>query len=183
MGVALVKSKAWKNLPVKFFFEDLAKIALKLPKVESSTECVVDPTQKVSACYSQRGNELKTISSVVAAILIQTLDGCGPIWEFYFFRKHWFYWENHSTLIVYELVSNPFVFYILSFCFCMTQNWSYGEIGSLLSWSFFVPVPWNKSRFFEAMQSNWKVFGLQCLQLPCLEKTSSCRSDKETNWR
>ena len=76
--MALVKSKALKNLPLKFFFEDLAKIALKLPKVESSTECVVDPTQKVSACYSQRGNELKTISSVVAAILIQTLDGCGP---------------------------------------------------------------------------------------------------------
>ena len=73
------------------FFEDLARIALKPPKVESSVECVVDPTQKVSACYSQRGNELKTISSVVAAILIQTLDGRRLVIEVYFLRKHWFY--------------------------------------------------------------------------------------------
>ena len=77
--MAWVKSKAWKNLPLKLFLEDLGKNRLKPPKVESSAEYVVDPTQKVSACYSQRGNELKTISSVVAAILIQTLDGCGPI--------------------------------------------------------------------------------------------------------
>ena len=79
VGVAWVKSKALKNLLLMLFSEDLAKNRLKPPKVESSAECVVDPTQKVSACYSQRGNELKTISSVVAAILIQTLDGCGPI--------------------------------------------------------------------------------------------------------
>ena len=121
------------NCYQSYFLKIWPKFLWRQENWQSCLECVVDPTQKVSACHSQRGNELKKISSVVAAILIQTLDGRRLVIEVYFLRKHWFYWEKHATFNCLRIGKYPFAFCFISFCYCMTQNWSYGEIGRLLS--------------------------------------------------